>query len=351
MNVFYRANGATSSDAGSYSLTGTTPVGLATTSITANFIKTATSTMEIGAVYASGTKGVRLSRIVAYITYTPLAAPTGLSATATTSSQVLLNWTDNSTFESGYSVERSTDGVNYGAIASTSAFATSGSYYDKTVAASTLYLYRVRAFDAGGYSAYSNIAYASTTGSVPNAPSNLTASASGTTVTLNWFDNSSNETAFELLRSTDGSTFLHLASTTASTTAYNDTGVAPGTYWYRVRAANSSGYSSTTNTATATVSLSLPLDPTGLVASSTTFGTTSVASLQWTDNATNESSYTVERGPSPLSFDTTFSGLAVDTHVFQDYSVASGQTYFYRVYASNTSGNSGYSNIATTTVP
>ena len=42
-----------------------------------------------------------------------LDAPTNLTATATSPSRVNLAWTDNATAETGYKIERSTDGVNF----------------------------------------------------------------------------------------------------------------------------------------------------------------------------------------------------------------------------------------------
>ncbi len=64
MNVFYRYNGANSADAGAYAVTGTTPGALSATNFgSLSFVKGATSTLEIGAVYTSGTKGLRLGRL------------------------------------------------------------------------------------------------------------------------------------------------------------------------------------------------------------------------------------------------------------------------------------------------
>lgn len=72
MNVFYRFNGANSSDAGNYALSGTTPVQLATTTYSGlSLAKGAGSTLQIGAVLSAGTKGARLSRIVTTVTYKP----------------------------------------------------------------------------------------------------------------------------------------------------------------------------------------------------------------------------------------------------------------------------------------
>ena len=92
----------------------------------------------------------------------PPAAPSGLAATATSSSTVDLSWTDNSGDESGFKVERAASGGAFSEIATVGADVTS--YGDSGLAASTTYDYRVRAFNADGDSAYSNTASATTSG-------------------------------------------------------------------------------------------------------------------------------------------------------------------------------------------
>src|SRR5262249_18246548 len=47
----------------------------------------------------------------------PPETPTDLVATALSSSRISLSWTDNSSSEDGYTLERSTDGVNFAEIA------------------------------------------------------------------------------------------------------------------------------------------------------------------------------------------------------------------------------------------
>ena len=127
-------------------------------------------------------------------------APTNLSATATTSSAVIINWTDNSNNESGFVVERSLDGSTWGAIATTSVNATN--YDDAGLNPATTYYYRVRAFNGSGYSGYTNTAAATTLDTVPLSPSGLGATATtSSSVGLNWTDNSSNEQGFAIGRS------------------------------------------------------------------------------------------------------------------------------------------------------
>lgn len=253
MNVFYRFNNSTSTDAGGYALAGTTPLELATTTYSSlSLDKTSTSTAEIGAVYSAGTRGVRLSRMSVVYTYNPLNAPTSLTGSATTSSAIRLTWTDNSLSEDGFEVERSLNAVDWTLVGTVSSTTT---YFDNGLSPETTYYHRIRTFNAGVYSAYSNIATTTTTSLPPNAPSNLTATASSTVVTLNWTDNSSNETFFLIQRRIGTGIFFDLASTTANVATYVDStgATTTTTYVYRVRATNAGGNSAFSNNASTTV--------------------------------------------------------------------------------------------------
>jgi len=254
MDVFYRLNGTDSADAGAYALTGITPVELATTSFSGlDTDKGAGTTLEIGAVLTSGNRGARLSRIATRVTYTPLAAPTNLDAVNISSSRNDLSWNDNSTNEDGFKIERSTNSQfgPWSQIATTSADVTS--YSDTGLAADQTYYYRVRAFNAGGDSFYSNTDYAITYLNAPNAPSNLNASSASSSVNLSWTDNSTNEDNFRIERGTDGVNFSEIATTALNITSYTDGPLASGTYYHRVRVSNVIGNSGYSNIATSTI--------------------------------------------------------------------------------------------------
>jgi len=83
----------------------------------------------------------------------------------------------------------------------------------------------------------------------PTAPSGLTATVdSQTEVTLDWVDNSSNETRFEVWK--DG---VELVETTANVVTYQATGLTAATaYIFKVRAANEDQYSDFTSEVSAT---------------------------------------------------------------------------------------------------
>ncbi len=91
----------------------------------------------------------------------PPAAPSDLVATAVSSSQIDLTWTDNSDNESGFKIEQSDDGGNsFTEIAVVPENDTD--FSDTGLSPSTQYCYRIRAYNAGGNSDYSNIDCATT---------------------------------------------------------------------------------------------------------------------------------------------------------------------------------------------
>ena len=89
-------------------------------------------------------------------------APSNLTATAVSTSQINLSWTDNSGNEDGFFIERcqGNNCTNFGQIAQVAA--NTSSYPNTGLSSNTFYRYRVRAFNSGGNSAYSNIARAKT---------------------------------------------------------------------------------------------------------------------------------------------------------------------------------------------
>ncbi len=114
------------------------------------------------------------------------AAPSGLTVTATGVSTVTLAWTDNSNNETGFDIERSTDGVNFTPVATESVNVTA--HVDGNLNTSTTYYYRIRSynsFNGTSYSAYSNVVTAATTSIGTQQPVDLYHfdAGAGTTVT------------------------------------------------------------------------------------------------------------------------------------------------------------------------
>jgi hypothetical protein len=89
------------------------------------------------------------------------ATATNLVATAVSSTQINLTWTDNATNETNYRVQRSLDGINFSFIPGTLP-ANSTSYSDTGRSPNTTYYYRVGSFNSCGFSPNSNVASATT---------------------------------------------------------------------------------------------------------------------------------------------------------------------------------------------
>jgi regulation of enolase protein 1 (concanavalin A-like superfamily) len=87
---------------------------------------------------------------------TPPPAPSGLAAAAPERGSIQLAWTNKAANQTGCKVECSTDNVHFYEIADLDADATS--FVNTGLSNSTAYYYRVRAYNTGGYSAYSNTA-------------------------------------------------------------------------------------------------------------------------------------------------------------------------------------------------
>jgi FtsP/CotA-like multicopper oxidase with cupredoxin domain/transcriptional regulator CtsR len=285
------------------------------------------------------------------------AAPTNLSAALQTGPAVDLTWTDNATDETGFVVERSTNGGAFSQIAAPGQGAGTGnmSYSDSTVAAGNTYTYQVKAVNGAVSSTYTP-AVTINIPAIPSAPTNLTATSSGLLqVTLAWMDNATDETGYAVERSANGGAYVQIASpgpsaNTGSMNYIDLTVTADNTYTYRVKAINgilSSGYS---NTAAVSI-LAVPGAPTNLSAA---LPSISQVNLTWTDNATGETGFVVERSMNGGAFSQIAAPgprAGTGTTSYSDSTVAVGNTYTYQVKAVNGAVSSPYSNTATVIIP
>ena len=270
-------------------------------------------------------------------------APSNLSVSAQSSTSIRITWADNSNNETGFKIERKTSSGNYSQITTVSANTTS--YTNTGLSSNTLYYYRVRAYNSAGNSAYSGEDYATTngSGSTPEAPSNLSASAqSATSIRITWIDNSNNETGFKIERKTSSGSYSQITSVSANTTSYTDTGLSSDTrYYYRVRAYNSAGnsaYSGEDYTIT-NGSGSTPSAPSNLSVS--TQSATSIR-ITWTDNSNNETGFKIERKTSGGNY-SQIATVNANTTSYTNTGLSSDTRDYYRVRAYNSAGNSAYS--------
>ncbi len=337
------------------------------------------------------------------------AAPTGMSATAVSDSQINLNWVDNADNEGDYRLERSDDGVaGWGAIASLGANSTS--YSDTGLAASNDFFYRVAAHNSAGYSAYDTanattndplpfvdyVAQAQSTseGSVSGAlinthfndglvqsiterqiggnarksrsslshrwTFNVAPGTTGMTLSANaWSSGSSDGDDFQFQWSTDGSSYSNAFSVSSLSPDNQQSTVLPvdlsGTVYVRVIDTDNRRGTVALDTVFVNhlviradnMPVTPPADPSGL-------GATDIAhnqvDLSWNDNAGDESAYEVQRSESGGGF-SIIATLSADVKAYSDTSVSPMTSYQYRVRALKGTAASGYSTAPSVTTP
>ena len=189
---------------------------------------------------------------------TPPAAPTNLTATAVSSSQINLSWTASTTSGVTYTVLRGGTSIATGITGTT--------YSNTGLAASTQYSYTVEAVDSGGTSPASNTATATTQGgvsctTVPSAPTGLVAAAvSSSAIGLNWTAVTPPANCTISSYSVYGSTTSgftpgtgNLIASGVTSVSYTNTGLAASTtHYYKVEAVDADGTSAASAQAQAT---------------------------------------------------------------------------------------------------
>ncbi len=197
---------------------------------------------------------------------TPPTAPTNLAASGGFGS-VTLSWTASSD-DLGvehYNVYRSTVAAFVPGPANKIAETLTPGYSNTGLAPGT-YFYKVDAEDvAGNLSAASNEASGTATAdtTAPTPPGSLTANASGTSAALGWTASTDNVGVlrYNVHRSTTSGFTPSAANRIAQPTGttHTDSGLAPGTYHYRVIAEDAAGnFSTASNQASATIAPAPP---------------------------------------------------------------------------------------------
>ena len=270
-------------------------------------------------------------------------APSGTGATAMQSTRIDLSWQDNSSNESGFRIERKA-----GASGMWSQIGTVGAnetnYSDTGLSTGTTYYYRVRAYNNGGNSGYSN--EASTTTFPLEGPSYLSATpASASRINLVWKDNSANEAGFYVERKIGASgSWSRIARVGANIKSCSNTSLAAHTtYYYRVRAYNASGNSPYSNEASVTTAALN--GPSGLLAKAVS---ASQIRLKWGDYSSDESGYKIERKSGKGQW-AEVATVRANVTGYYNTGLTPGTQHRYRVRAYNASGYSLYSNEASAT--
>jgi hypothetical protein len=168
-----------------------------------------------------------------------LSAPTGVSATAASSSKITVSW-NSVNKATGYFVYRGTTSSSL----SKKATFTSTSYSDTGLTASTTYYYCVYAYSSSDTSAKSTTVSATTSSAAPGTPSGVTTTTvSSSSIKVAW-TTVNGATGYYVYRGISSASFSQKANVT--TNLYTDTGLSANTtYYYGIASYNSSGTSDT----------------------------------------------------------------------------------------------------------
>ncbi|MEX8519315.1 MAG: fibronectin type III domain-containing protein [Leptothrix sp. (in: b-proteobacteria)] len=366
------------------SVDGGAPVAVGTVAVRAGTAGTTGTTINLAPAYAAKMGGTWVFSVVAIgpggtsaaaasapvvVAGVP-AAPTALTGVAFSGTQVNLSWTNSSTVETGFVVQRATVAANGtvgafatvtgGTLASTAALGAAVTFSDTTAVNGTTYQYRVAATNASGSSTYvtsANVAVMF----VPTAPTLVNAVATGSSVAISWTDNSTDETSFVVTGSLNGGAAVAVGTltvpagaartgtgTVVNLPAYNAFG---GTWVFSVVAVGPGGTSAAATSAPVVVTAPPVLDPGAVTA---TIASATQVTVGWTDLSTNETSFTVQRATvtggvvgafatvgtvARTGTATTGTGTAVS---FNDTTVVFGTTYVYQVQAASATALSNF---------
>ncbi|MBF0275462.1 MAG: hypothetical protein HQK84_09550 [Nitrospinae bacterium] len=189
-------------------------------------------------------------------TTTTLSAPTNFTATASGSS-VTISWTAASG-ASGYKVYYGTTSGTYLNASTGANLGNRTSFTFTNIPAGTYYL-ALKAYDSSStLSSYSSEVSVTVTSTTLSAPTNFSASASGSTVTVSWTA-ASGASGYKLYYGTTSGTYLNASSgvNLGNRTSYTFTNIPSGTYYLALKSYDSSSSLSSYSTETSvTVSAS-----------------------------------------------------------------------------------------------
>jgi len=280
------------------------------------------------------------------------SAPSVLTAAGGASfSLVDLVWQDNSNNEDGFEIERKTgSGGTYVQIRTVVQNVTT--YQDTGLTCETEYYYRVRAYNSAGdsdYTSEANVTTGTCSGANPSAPtaeagpdqSNVT---KGQYVTLDGTGSSdpngdplSYSWRFISQPSGANEQFYYPAAVTGFYAHV------PGLYVVELTV--SDGSYEDTDTVTITVLSGgaglLPTAPSNFIAVGTSIAQ---IDLTWKDNSNNEDGFKIERKIGSGGTYSLIYTASSNATTYSDTGLSADTIYYYRVYAYNSAGNSGYSN-------
>jgi autotransporter-associated beta strand protein len=193
----------------------------------------------------------------------------------------------------------------------------------------------------------------------PDVPANVSAQAlSGSAVELTWTDATVSPnfaTSYAIQESVGGSSFTTVATAAQESTNYTITGLTPNTaYSFRVVGSNASGSSKPSSVATATTTGQTGQTPTAPLGLGATPASGSEVYLTWTNTAGNETGFVLTRATDSLFTKNVITETLASAPFYYTDGAAGlspGNTYYYRLQATNAAGLSSTSNTASVKIP
>ncbi|MBN1674039.1 MAG: fibronectin type III domain-containing protein [Kiritimatiellae bacterium] len=296
------------------------------------------------------------------------AAPGNLAAAAQSSNSIKLTWTDNSGNETQFKIDRRVSGGStWDRIAAPGANVTT--YTDSGLAAGTTYYYRVKASNANGDSAYSNVAGATTESA---AQPQIAVSTASVSVSCEQGENPAN-TTFQVWNGADGTLRYTITDDTSKlsvapasgtsagtadkrthTISWTTADLAPGVYERTITVADDgSGAANSPVTVAVRITVSEaaapPAAPSGLTAAALS---PSEVRLSWTDNSDNEEDFKIRWNPAGAPENSTAIIVPADTSAYTHTGLSPNTAYVYIIKAVHTTlGDSAYTDPVEVTTP
>jgi fibronectin type III domain protein len=271
------------------------------------------------------------------------AAPTSLTATAG-DGQVTLRWTASPTASVWYWIEMRSDGGTWQRLPYP--LTTCCTFNVTLLTNGTTYDFRVRATNASGDGAPSNVASARPMPPMPQPPTGLTASPGDGRVSLRWTASPTPNVWYWIEYRASGGAWQRLPYPVSTCCTFNVTYLTNGTtYEFRLRSTNVAGDSAPSNVASARPMPPFPQPPSGLSATPAL----GKATLRWTASPTANVWYWIEMRPTGGAWQRLPLPVTTCCTFVADYL---GQpSYEFRVRATNLSGDSVPGNTVAVTIP
>ncbi len=261
--------------------------------------------------------------------------PGGMSAAAVSATQVRLGWSDSSSVETAYRLERRSGSGSWSQVVELPA--NTRSYIDGGLVPEVLYYYRLRSVN-GDVASQPGAEVSAATWEVPPPPDALNAVTQPKgEIKLSWLDNTSTETGFRVERRTGSTSFVEVASLPAGSRSYVDRDVeALVLYYYRCRAV--SGGRSSAYSRVAFASAGIPPAPDTFAAAA--ISATEIR-LTWRDTSSVNTPFYIERRTPTRSW-TNRAQVPATATSYTDTGLPSSTEFRYRVRCANGSALSPY---------